>query len=240
MKKIIFPLPSFDFDPTEVSVPWKILRDAGHMVIFATPDAVPARADEIMVTGKRLGILGPMLRADHNALECYDLLIKDSHFLRPISYNEIKSDEFDGMVLSGGHAPGMKTYLDSEILSRKVTEFFDQKKIIGAICHGVIVAARTGKLKDLTTTALPKWMELNAWAMTCLWLKNYYRTYPVTVEDEVKLSAKKFIRGPFSLSRDNSKNLDRGFVVRDGNYLSSRWPGDAHRFATVLCQMLEH
>ena len=30
--KIIIPIPSHDFDPTEVAVSWKVLRDAGHDV----------------------------------------------------------------------------------------------------------------------------------------------------------------------------------------------------------------
>lgn len=41
--KIIMPIPSHDFDPTEVAVSWKVLRDAGHQVFFATPDGLPGR-----------------------------------------------------------------------------------------------------------------------------------------------------------------------------------------------------
>jgi len=28
--KIVFPLPSTDFDPTETAVPWVLLTEAGH------------------------------------------------------------------------------------------------------------------------------------------------------------------------------------------------------------------
>lgn len=35
-KRILIPLPDRDFDTTEVSVPWRLLKDAGHEVIFAT------------------------------------------------------------------------------------------------------------------------------------------------------------------------------------------------------------
>jgi hypothetical protein len=28
-KKILIPIPSYDFDPTETGVPWKILKEAG-------------------------------------------------------------------------------------------------------------------------------------------------------------------------------------------------------------------
>jgi hypothetical protein len=29
-----------------------------------------------------------------------------------------------------------------------------------------------------------------------------------------------------------------GFTVRDGEYLSARWPGDAHRFAAEFAAMI--
>ena len=35
--KVLMPLPERDFDPTEAAVTWKVLRDAGHTVRFATP-----------------------------------------------------------------------------------------------------------------------------------------------------------------------------------------------------------
>jgi protease I len=85
-------------------------------------------------------------------------------------------------------------------------------------------------------------MELGAWALTCLYLGDYYRTYPLTVEEEVRGvlgRPEDFITGPPSLARDGPERLDAGFTVRDGNYLSARWPGDAHRFARDVAAMLE-
>jgi protease I len=62
------------------------------------------------------------------------------------------------------------------------------------------------------------------------------------VEDEVRAALaapEHFIRGPISMVRDSPGNLAAGFTVRDGNYLSARWPGDAHRFANDFSAMLE-
>ena len=119
---------------------------------------------------------------------------------------------------------------------------------LGAICHGVILAARStppdsdrSVLHGRQTTALTRSQELSAWMMTRLWLGDYYRTYPETVQEEVESSLASpddFHEGPFALLRDDPDHLDRGFTVRDGNYLSARWPGDAHRFATEFCEML--
>jgi hypothetical protein len=54
MATVLLPLPSLDFDPTEVAVSWSVLRGRGHRVLFATPDGSPARADDLMVSGRGL------------------------------------------------------------------------------------------------------------------------------------------------------------------------------------------
>ena len=43
---IIIALPQRDFDPTEVVVPWQVLRDARHAVRFATTDRWERSATE--------------------------------------------------------------------------------------------------------------------------------------------------------------------------------------------------
>jgi protease I len=143
----------------------------------------------------------------------------------------------------------MKPYLESRALQALVAATFEQGKPVGAICHGVVLAARARNadgrsvLHGRRTTALTRQMELTAWALTALWLGRYYRTYTITVQDEVSAalaSRDDFIAGPVSTRRDAPANLDAGFTVRDGNYLSARWPGDAHRFANEFAAMLDH
>mgnify|MGYP000585483861 CR=1 FL=1 len=77
---------------------------------------------------------------------------------------------------------------------------------------------------------------------TRLWLGDYYRTYPTTVEAEVTAvlaSTRDFERGPrFTVLRDSPNHLARGFTVRDGNYLSGRWPGDCHRLAAEYTDLV--
>ena len=169
-------------------------------------------------------------------------------FQHPIPYREINAGNFDALLLPGGHAPGMKTYLESEILQTRVADFFAGGKPVAAICHGVLLAARSraasgeSVLFGRRTTALTKRMEMNAWLLSCAWLGNYYRTYPKPVETEVGEALAKpqdFIQGPSSIRRDSPANLEAGFTVLDGNYLSARWPGDAHRFATEFAALLQ-
>lgn len=247
MATILVPLPATDFDPTEVAVPWQILSAAGHALRFATPDGQPASADPRMVTGAGLGPLAPVLRADGNGRAAYAALIASAAFQQPLSWSAVSPDDFDALLLPGGHAPGMRPYLESAQLQALVVDSFRRDKPVAAICHGVLLAARSlgadgrSVLHGRKTTALTAQMELSAWNLTRLWLGDYYRTYPVTVEDEVgALLAQPadFLRGPTSLRRDGPTTLQRGFVVRDGNYLSARWPGDAHRLGHALAAVL--
>lgn len=247
MATILIPIPTSDFDPTETAVPWRVLQAWGHEMVFATPNGLPGTADARMLTGQGLGPLAGLLKADANGVLAYQEMAQSPAFKQPIAYGDIATAQFDALILPGGHAPGMKVYLESTMLQARVAEFFEQRKPVGAICHGTVLAARSrradGKsvLYGRKTTALLKQMEMSAWLLTFAWLGNYYRTYPQSVEDEVRSvleNERDFQRGPMGLLRDTPKQLERGFTVQDGKYLSARWPGDAHRFATDFVQML--
>ena len=245
---VLIPLPSKDFDPTEVSVPWKILTAAGIDVLFATPQGRPATADLVMVTGKGLGLFRGSMMADVNGRNAHEALLQAPNFQKPARYEALSDISFDGLILPGGHAPGMREYLESKILQKSVGAFFETGKPVGAICHGVVLAARSSRpgtnvsvLRERKTTALPRWMELLAWNLTRLWMGSYYRTYPTTVQEEVTgvLAAPgDFVRGPIGFRRDSDSFPSAGFIVRDGNYLSARWPGDAHLFARTFLERL--
>lgn len=246
MAMVLMPLPHEGFDPTESGVPWRLLVERGHRVVFSTPDGRPASADPRMVTGADLGILSPLLRADANGRAAYEAMARSDAFNHPIRDDEIAADDVEALLLPGGHAPGMRPYLESPQLQSLIVRAFERKRPVAAICHGVLLIARSktpagrSVLHGLRTTALTRQMELTAWGLTCLYLGSYYRTYPTPVEDEVRTTLARpedFIRGPLPLNRD-TPDRPTGFTVRDGHYLSARWPGDAHRFAVDFADML--
>jgi protease I len=244
--KVLIPLPANDFDPTEAAVPWQYLKDAGHEIVFATPDGRPAQGDLKMLTGRGLGAWKSLLMADRRALEAYSAMQRSPEFNSPVKWSALDSSDYGSLLLPGGHAPGMRDYLESPVLQKLASDMLDRKPV-GAICHGVLVASRArasdGKsaLHRKKTTCLLKSQELAAWVLTSSWLGNYYRTYPETVEDEVRGAlekAEQFARGPVPLRRDSPKHLERGFAVTDGLYVSARWPGDAHLFARRFADLI--
>ena len=248
-QRVLIPLPAYGFDPSEVAIPWKVLAEAGFDVRFATPTGAPAAPDRRMLGGHDLGIWKPLLRARADAVAAFAELERSPAFGRPLPYAEARAADFAGLLLPGGHDKGVREYLESTVLQGLVADFFAASKPVAAICHGVVLAARsmapgTGRsvLHGYQTTALLKSQERAAYQLTRLWLKDYYLTYPeITVEDEVSAALADpahFQRGPLPMRRDTRLQPETGFVVRDRNYLSARWPGDAYRFALEFRHML--
>jgi putative intracellular protease/amidase len=201
MARVLCLLPARDFDPSEAAVSWQVLVNAGHVVSFATPNGQPAVADDIMLTGQGLDpwgaipllrnwpLVGLVLRANRDARKAYADMVVDPGYVAPRRWATIDPSEFDALLLPGGHrARGMRDYLESEILQHHVAGFFDAEKPVAAICHGVLLAARsisarTGRsvLHGYQTTALTWALENSAWSLariTRFWDPAYYRTYP--------------------------------------------------------------
>jgi putative intracellular protease/amidase len=244
--RVLVPLPDHDFDVTEVAVPWQLLRDAGHEVVFATEHGDrPPEADPLLISGVLFGQLG----AAAQPRRFHRRLVADEAYRGPLSWPDLRAADFDGLILPGGHAPGMRQYLGSDVLREKVAGFWQSGRPVGAICHGVLVLARThdpatgrSVLADRRTTCLPKYLERSAFYATAWRRGRYYRTYPAYVQDEVVAALHEptqFQRGPIELSRRGTATDDTpAFVVRDGNYLSARWPGDAYLFGRCFVDML--
>ncbi|HBK71522.1 MAG TPA: hypothetical protein DDZ39_07710 [Flavobacteriaceae bacterium] len=250
MKSILIPLPTYGFDPTEAVIPWQILSDNGIKITFITPDGKLAEADKIMLTGKDLGVFKSLLMARNDTADAHSKMRKDEFFCNPLSYNDVNEKDFDGILLPGGHDKGVTEYLESKTLQNLIVDFFKANKTVGAICHGVVLIARStdsstkkSVIYNYKTTSLLKTQELLGYQLTRLWLKDYYLTYPeITVEDEVKSvlsDDSNFLKGTLPVLRDGFNNLKRGFIVKDRNYLSARWPGDVYNFSLEFVDMIK-
>jgi putative intracellular protease/amidase len=283
MARALVPLPARDFDPSEAAVSWRVLVNAGHVVSFATPDGRPAVADDMMLTGqgldlwgaipllRNLPVVGLLMRANRDARTAYAEMTADPNYLAPLRWDLINASAFDALLLPGGHrARGMRDFLESEILQNLVADYFDDGKPVAAICHGVLLAARSiskrtarSVLWGYQTTALTWAFENSAWSVarvTRFWDPDYYRTYPerdgqpkgfMSVQQEVTRALARaedfrdvskadpnYRRKISGLARDTLDDETPAFVVRDRNYLSARWPGDAHTFAKTFAGML--
>jgi putative intracellular protease/amidase len=200
------------------------------------------------------------------------MMQQDPRFQRTLRWNYLRCEDFDALLLPGGHAKGVREYLESPLLQKFVAGFFDADKPVAAICHGVVLAARsvstrTGKsvLHGRRTTALTWQLESTAWNLTRFfarfWDPGYYRTYAEQAGDppgyrgvqqevtralarpddflDVPVDDPAHFRKASGLFRDSSRDTSMSFVVRDGRYVSARWPGDVHAFAQVFADVLK-
>jgi putative intracellular protease/amidase len=283
MATVLIPIPSRDFDPTEVAVSWQVLTASGHAVSFTTPDGAPGQADDIMLTGwgldpwgsvpllRRLPVIGRVLRANGDARRAYADLLQDAAFGSPIPWPEARAADVDALLLPGGHrARGMREYLESPVVQEVVVDFFRAGRPVAAVCHGVLAAARsidpaTGRsvLYCRRTTALTWQLERSAWSVarrSRFWDPDYYRTYReepgqpegyMSVQQEVTRAlarpedfldvdpdAPDHDRKTSGRVRDTMIDSSPAWVVRDGTYVSARWPGDIHTFATTFAGVL--
>jgi len=282
MAKVLIAIPRRDFDPTEAAVSWSVLKRLGHSVAFATPDGRPGAADEMMLSGegldvwgfipglKHITVIGRLMRANAQARADYAAMVGDPAYQAPLKWQQVRREDFDGLLLPGGHrARGMREYLESAVLQRLVAEFFAADLPVAAICHGVLLAARSqgaggrSVLFGRRTTALTWALERAGWKVGRIvrfWDPHYYRTYEdgpgkpeghMSVQQEVTRAlarpedfidvaadAPDYRKKTSGMVRDTFDDDSPAFVVRDGNYVSARWPGDAHTFAKVLAAVL--
>ncbi len=283
--RVLMPLPNSDFDPSEAAITWSVLTQAEIELVFATKDGKVAAADALMLSGEgfdfwawvpplaKFKLIGLFLRANARARDAYKKMQQSDAFQNPLSYKLLQANEYDGLVIPGGHAPGMREYLENPVLQNLIGDFFAQNKSVGAICHGALLIARSqdkqtkrSVLYGRKTTSLTWALEKKAWRITRyfgrFWDRDYYRTYRETreeaegywsVESEIKRLLKNpedycdvtrrslhYFRQASGLFRDTENDTRCAFVVVDGNYVSARWPGDAHSFARQFLQVLKN
>ncbi|MER7556391.1 type 1 glutamine amidotransferase domain-containing protein [Nocardioides sp. NPDC126508] len=234
--RVVIPLPDTDFDTTEAAVSWRRFTDAGFTVTFATETGKVARCDQRLL---KSGWFNP-LPAGPEARAAYDAMIASPEFSAPITYRSIDVADFDAIHLSGGHAQGMRQYLDSKVLQSKVVDFHHADKLIGAVCHGTLIPARAVDPttrqsiiagRRFTTLTLP----LEKWAFKITWFRvgRRYRTYRKYTETEVRAAV-----GPRGeLVRGDS--FETPLVVEDGNFISARYPLDVPDYAATFVRRLQ-
>lgn len=232
---IIMPLPDYDFDPTEAAIPWKVLTERGWKVAFSTEHGNIAQGEPLRLKGPLPGLLSASLQAR----AAYSELSGDAAFRHPIPYSGIDPDRYQAILLPGGDTSRMRQYLENNMLQSKVLQFWQRGKLLGAICHGPLVLARTidpstgcSVLYGHRVTALPRWLDRTAYRLARL-LGRDYLMYPRCVEEEVRASLERpedFSRGPSILAP---------YAVSDGNLVTARWYGDAELFSKRFAQALE-
>ena len=138
MKKVLFLTGDFTED-YETMVPFQMLEMVGYTVHTVCPN-------------KKKGDTIKTAIHDFEGDQTYSE--KPGHnFALNYSFDDVKVEDYDGLVIAGGRAP---EYLR---LNEKVIEitkhFFTANKPVAAICHGIQILTAAGVVKGRKLTAYP-------------------------------------------------------------------------------------
>ncbi len=123
----------------EVMVPFQALQMVGHTVHAVCPD-------------KKAGDTIRTAIHDFEGDQTYSE--KFGHnFTLNATFANIKPEEYDALVISGGRAPEY-IRLNARVLE-VVRHFFDANKPVAAVCHGAQVLTAAGVVKGRTVSAYP-------------------------------------------------------------------------------------
>lgn len=123
----------------EVMVPFQALQMVGHSVHAVCPDKKAGEAVRTAVHD---------FEGDQTYTE------KPGHnFSLNASFDEVRAEDYDGLVIPGGRAPEY-IRLNDRVLNI-VQHFSEAGKPIAAICHGAQLLAAAGVLKGKRCSAYP-------------------------------------------------------------------------------------
>jgi protease I len=138
MKKILMLVGDYVED-YEVMVPFQMLQMVGHTVYAVCPK-------------KRSGDIVRTAIHDFEGDQTYSEK-RGHNFMLNASFDEVKENEYDALVIPGGRAPEY-IRLDKRVLEI-VRHFATADKPIAAICHGAQVLAAAGVLKGKSCSCYP-------------------------------------------------------------------------------------
>ncbi|MDR1314382.1 MAG: DJ-1/PfpI family protein [Deltaproteobacteria bacterium] len=161
-KKILFIVGDFVED-LEIYVPFQALEAVGHRVFAVCPGKKPGDAVRTSIH-------------DFEGDQTYSEK-RGHNFALNADFDEVKTSDYDALVLPGGRAPEYLR-LNPRVIEI-VQEFFRDAKPVAAICHGPQILVTAGVLKGRTSIAYPAvgpdvrdagcaWGEVNATASNSL------------------------------------------------------------------------
>ena len=138
MKKLLMLVGDYVED-YEVMVPFQALSMLGYQIDAVCPD-------------KKTGDVVRTSIHDFEGDQTYSEK-RGHNFVLTANFNEVKVDEYIGLIIPGGRAPEYLR-LNPEVIAL-TQHFFETNKPIAAICHGPQLLCATGKLKGRECAAYP-------------------------------------------------------------------------------------
>ena len=201
----------------EFARPYKILTDAGHEVVVATPGGTIPVAD-------MMSLRPAMAGGEQGALELEDIIRSAEVMRRPLQLSDIRLEDYDAVYVPGGHGPMQDLAVDADA-GRLMTAQLASGRPLAIVCHGpsVLLATRIhgeSPFRGYRVTCFANEEEEGVGlAPQCQWL----------LEDELKDKVGvRFSRGP----------IWEPYIVQDRNLITGQNPNSAAVVAERLLKIL--
>src|SRR5690349_17315823 len=120
----------------EFAKPYKIVTDAGHEVVVATPNGVVPNVDMMSLRPEMAGGVD-------GALELEAIIRSAEEMRRPLKLSDVRLEDYDAVYLPGGHGPMSDLAFDADA-GRLLTAQLASGKPLAIVCHApsAILATR--------------------------------------------------------------------------------------------------
>jgi|tagenome__1003787_1003787.scaffolds.fasta_scaffold20520161_1 putative intracellular protease/amidase len=112
----------------EFANPYKILTDAGHEVVVATPNGVTPNVDMMSLRPEMAG-------GTDGALELEAIIRSAEALRRPLQLSDVRLEDYDAVYLPGGHGPMSDLAWDADC-GRLLTAQLASGNPLFIVCHG--------------------------------------------------------------------------------------------------------
>ena len=112
----------------EFANPYKIVTDAGHQVVVATPNGVTPNVD-------MMSLRPAMAGGEQGALDLEAIIRSAEVMRRPRQLSDVRIEDYDAVYLPGGHGPMQDLWVDADA-GRILTDQLASGRPLAIVCHG--------------------------------------------------------------------------------------------------------
>jgi putative intracellular protease/amidase len=199
---------------SEVAHPWKVFRDAGLEVVFASPQGGFAPMDP-----KSFDLEDPVNRAFWETLDAVESLATTR------SLAHIDPDHFDAVFFAGGHGT-MWDFPGHPDVNRLAAAVYEAGGVVGAVCHGP-AALLDVKLSD--GSYLVAGRQVGGFTNAEEAAVDLTDAVPFLLESRLMERGASFEGGPSF----------EEFVVSDGRLITGQNPASAEKTAEEIVALLK-
>jgi putative intracellular protease/amidase len=202
----------------EFAKPYKIITDAGHEVVVATPNGVTPNVDMMSLRPSMAG-------GEKGALELEAIIRSAEVMRRPLELSDVRLEDYDAVYLPGGHGPMADLAFDADV-GRLLTAQLASGNPLFIVCHAPA---------SILATRIHGVSPFKGYRITC---------FTDEEEEAVGLAPRATWLLETELKEKVGVNFSRGeiwkpYMVEDRNLVTGQNPASAEILAKRLLEVLE-